>query len=284
MSEERPVDLAESEPVSSVSPVSDLGGTLRATREALGLDLGEVARKLCLSPRQLEALEADDLHALPSPTFTRGFIRNYARLLNLDPDPLLAVYRDRLPQRAENAVITLHSEGIPILQSDRKAWVSYLLASVLIGIAGGAWFAYMEWKERQSVPAVVAPVAKPAPEVPAPVPAPEVAPVPLSPVEMSTTLTPQSAEMQQTDPMPASQAKKQINLVFSEQSWARVLDRDGVEIFHNTKPAGSDALVEGQPPFKIEIGNAAGVQLNYNGLPVDLAPHTKANVVHLTLE
>jgi cytoskeleton protein RodZ len=64
----------------------------------------------------------------------------------------------------------------------------------------------------------------------------------------------------------------------------RVTDRDGKEIFNKSKPENSEDVIEGNPPFKVEVGNAAGVQLNYNGQPVDLAPHTKANVARLTLE
>lgn len=284
MSEETPAILAES--ASSGEPVSDLGGALRTAREKLGLEIEEVARKLCLSPRQLVALEADDIRALPSPAFTRGFIRNYARLLNLDPNPLLAVYRDMLPQNLEGTAIRLHSEDIPI-KPDRKAWMSYLLASVLIGIAGGLWFAYMEWSERRPAPVVVAPAAKPEPVKPAPVPpalapAPAVETVPPPAMEMPTEQTVNAQEP--LPPAPALPAKKQLNLTFTQQSWVRVLDRDGVEIFHNTRPAGSTELVEGLPPFKVEIGNAAGVQLSYNGQPVDLVPHAKANVARLTVE
>ena len=71
---------------------------------------------------------------------------------------------------------------------------------------------------------------------------------------------------------------------FTESSWVRVLDRDGKEIFNKNKPAGSEETIAGAPPFKLDVGNASGVQLSYNGKQVDLAPSTKANVAHLTLE
>ena len=71
---------------------------------------------------------------------------------------------------------------------------------------------------------------------------------------------------------------------FTQPSWVRVLDRDGKEIFNMNKPSGTENVIEGNPPFKVEVGNAAGLELSYNGHPVDLAPHTKANVARLTLE
>ena len=66
------------------------GAQLRAAREAAGLSLDQVAQQLKLAPRQVRALEEENFGMLPGRTFTRGFMRNYARLLNLDPDLLVA--------------------------------------------------------------------------------------------------------------------------------------------------------------------------------------------------
>ena len=65
------------------------GETLRQAREQKGLTLGEVSGALKFSIRQIEALENDDFQQLQGKTFLRGFIRAYARLLKLAPDPLL---------------------------------------------------------------------------------------------------------------------------------------------------------------------------------------------------
>ena len=66
------------------------GAQLLAERRAQGLSLGDVARQLKLSVRQVEALERDEYAAFPAPVFVRGFLRNYAKLLQLDPDALVA--------------------------------------------------------------------------------------------------------------------------------------------------------------------------------------------------
>lgn len=66
-----------------------IGPRLAAAREAKGLSTAEVASKLRLGVRQVEALEAEAFEQLPGEVFVRGFIRNYARFLELDPDELL---------------------------------------------------------------------------------------------------------------------------------------------------------------------------------------------------
>lgn len=72
--------------------MDELGHILREARETKGLTLAEVQEETRISPRYLEALEAGDYQRLPTPTHVRGFLRNYARFLGLDPDPLLERY------------------------------------------------------------------------------------------------------------------------------------------------------------------------------------------------
>jgi cytoskeletal protein RodZ len=63
-----------------------LGQTLRAAREGKRWDLARAERETRIRARYLAALEAGDYADLPDPVYTRGFIRNYARWLGLDPE------------------------------------------------------------------------------------------------------------------------------------------------------------------------------------------------------
>jgi len=62
---------------------------LAAVREKRGLGKGEVAQRLKLHPRQLEAIERGDWAALPGRAFVRGCVRSYGRLLGVGVEPLL---------------------------------------------------------------------------------------------------------------------------------------------------------------------------------------------------
>jgi cytoskeleton protein RodZ len=66
------------------------GAMLAHAREAAGLSIEQVAAQLKLAPRQVRALETGDFAALPGRTFVRGFVRNYARFLDIDTDSVLA--------------------------------------------------------------------------------------------------------------------------------------------------------------------------------------------------
>ena len=65
------------------------GAVLAAARAAQALTVENVAGRLKLASFQIKAIEADDFSTLPGAVFARGFVRNYARLLNLDAEPLM---------------------------------------------------------------------------------------------------------------------------------------------------------------------------------------------------
>ena len=68
-----------------------VGQLLRNAREVQGLSIGDIAARLRMAVRQISALEGSDFSALPSGTFLRGFVRNYAKTLSLDPADVLAL-------------------------------------------------------------------------------------------------------------------------------------------------------------------------------------------------
>ena len=75
------------------------GELLRAARLEQGLSIEDVARQMRLSVRQVTALEEDDYTKLASGTFLRGFVRNYAKLLQMDAAPLLQRLGSPFPHR-----------------------------------------------------------------------------------------------------------------------------------------------------------------------------------------
>jgi cytoskeleton protein RodZ len=69
----------------------DLGGFLKQERERRGLSVRDVMDATKISRRNLNALEAGEIKLLPHPVYLKGYVRNYARLVGLDPEPLAAV-------------------------------------------------------------------------------------------------------------------------------------------------------------------------------------------------
>jgi len=85
---------AEQDDHSTTVPQPSVGKMLREARKRLGMSVADIADQTKLAHRQIESLEADDFRRLPEIPFVRGFVRSYARVLQLDEQPLLAA----LPQ------------------------------------------------------------------------------------------------------------------------------------------------------------------------------------------
>ncbi|MEO8991860.1 MAG: RodZ domain-containing protein [Nitrosospira sp.] len=111
--------------------VTGVGELLRTERLAHGLSIEDVARQLRLAVRQVTALEEEDYDKLASGTFARGFVRNYAKLLQMDAAPLLQQLDQSLPPVAPQT-ITYQIEGVPFPSKQKHGSRNLVIAGVII--------------------------------------------------------------------------------------------------------------------------------------------------------
>jgi cytoskeletal protein RodZ len=79
-----------------VGPRTEYSGpVLRQVREALGIELREVAERSKIGIGYLQSLEKDDFGKLPAPVYVRGFLTEYARILGLDVERVKDTYLER---------------------------------------------------------------------------------------------------------------------------------------------------------------------------------------------
>ncbi len=71
--------------------MSDIGQVLKEGRTSLGLDLSDVAKRTCISMYYLRAMEEGKFDSIPK-VFDRGYLKIYAKLLNMDDAAMLARY------------------------------------------------------------------------------------------------------------------------------------------------------------------------------------------------
>ena len=148
------------------------GQVLAAQREAMGWTVEQVADQLKLAVRQVVALEAADYAALPSPAVTRGFVRAYAKLVRVDPAPLVAQIAIDTPGAGElNAATARRPSPASFSQAKfpshgkRSAlpllWIGAGVA--LLAVAGGAWkFGLLPFGQHAEPAAASAPPSLPA--------------------------------------------------------------------------------------------------------------------------
>jgi flagellar biosynthesis protein FlhG len=91
-----PAQLATRPPMPEITSRTEFSGPLlRQIREAVGVELREIAEKSKIGMAYLHALEAEIFAKLPAPVYVRGFLAEYARALGLDADRVKQTYLDR---------------------------------------------------------------------------------------------------------------------------------------------------------------------------------------------
>jgi cytoskeleton protein RodZ len=303
MEQENKVGLDVATETVSVESVKSVGQTLRQARERQGLSVDDVVAKIKLASRQIVAMEADDYKSLPETAFVRGFVRSYAKLLQLEAQPLL----DALPGAERVQVVTerLSVETPYPERSVRQQNLNLLIAAFLLAlvIAGFAL-----WQTSSPKPAVVAPVAENTPDaamVATPLPLPDqlelldgsgvpvveasaviavpvsapVSAVPVAPVAAAPAVA--AAPVQ----APVS-AGEMVRVEFDKASWTEIREKSGKILSKQVNQGGSELRVEGVAPFVLIIGHAGSARLYYKNKLVDLTPFVKpgSDVARLTLE
>lgn len=299
--------MSEAEPATERSSP---GKALAAARAELKLSVADVSQQIKYGVKQIAAIESDDYAKLPGTTFVRGMIRSYAKLVQIDPEPLLA----DLVRRDIPAVVTvdLRTSGQePFIESGGKSNRIYVSLSVaaLVAVAVVAY----EWRvnpldtgevvtiktkatqgeaslaAQAAAPLVPAPQAQvppaPVPVDPAPpVPAPVSVPAPAAAGDARATEPRARAAVSAARATGSVSGLKRIDLAFDQLSWVEIKQADGKVLLSQLNQPGTNRVIEGVPPFDVVIGNAAQVRLKYNDAPVDLRPYFKVDVARLKLE
>ena len=247
----------EPQPQGGASELASFGEELRREREIRGISLKEISDATKISKRFLEALERNDHKTLPAPVFTRGFVREYARYVGLNSEEMVNRYNfaaandDRIekpPQVEKYAKVPPKDispkpspkRGIPPVYAkvNGNLIALVLIAAALVAIA---WYA-IQRKQRIDAAEAAQPIPVATPKTTAAVPA---------------------------DTKPAvDDAALRMVIEADGSSWLE-LHADDDRVFYGDFEAGMRKEFEAKEQFRFaRIGNAAGLRITVNGVPV----------------
>lgn len=280
-----------------------VGEILRTAREAAGLQVADIAQTLKLGQRQVESVERGEWDALPGHTFTRGFVRNYARLMHVDPAPLMAELDVVLSKPVDTLAVPESSlDTVPVSSRPRDRAV-VLFGGVLVILAVLAYFLLPNDLAalREGAQSLVDSLSRKEAPVEQVTQSPPVEPAFPPGSSAEQTMTPQAVgdaaavsggSLGETPSLPvqepaavAGNAVPQLRFVVTQESWLEVKDGDGAVLLSQRVAAGSEPVLQsGKGPLSVAIGFAPGVKLFLRGQPVDLASYTRGDVARLVLE
>jgi cytoskeleton protein RodZ len=283
-----------------------VGEQLRLAREARGLEVVDIAQTLKLGPRQVEALEGGDWKSLPGNTFIRGFVRNYARLIQIDPAPLMTQLDDVLEKPVNSlGVSEMAPAAMPNSGSagSRRSKLVVLIGAGSVVLAAMAYFLMPGDLSslRESTQSLLDSLARKDQNVPAPAVTPVAEPVFPPGATPQQVMNPQMLAPAEVQSPPSASGSSQANpesreagavpgntpqmrFLVEKDSWLEVRDRDNKIVFSQKLTAGTEQALSGQGPLSVTIGYAPGVRVFWHGEAVDLAPYTRGDVARLVLE
>lgn len=225
--------------------MAGIGAQLKAARERLGISAADAAKRLHMRAMFVDALEREDWKAAGEPVYVRGFVRNYARTLGLDPCPIVDAFNT-----TEYASSAASVEAVTAaLESRRQFRYPWLLAgmSVLAAIL---------------VVKVVWTMATPS----------AAGHGELHPQQASAMTSSAAGAMQSSGAAEAAAAVSRqqnssgvdLRLELTQPCWLSV-SVDGKRVVYQTLPAGTVKEFHGVHQISLRAGNAGGVVATIDG-------------------
>ncbi len=250
------------EPASSATPSFDyknalVGEILQHERLALGLSIDDCFSQLRIRKVYLEALEAEDLQALPqSETIIRAYIASYAGMLELDAQPLLAQFSDRHYPNVE-PTISRQPRPLPPLPTNKILFMVACILLLLLGV--GLIQSYVNIEEEPVVTkTVIAPPPRkenvePEPTAPAEAVSSAEASTPENPIAETPTAETPMVENPAPETLTTAQEAQPlqgIQILHDSPLWMTILNANGI---------GSRSRLQPGVPLEIEFGQGKEV-------------------------
>ncbi|WP_297325822.1 RodZ domain-containing protein [Nitrosomonas sp.] len=292
--------------IDSASIVQSVGHILRRARIAKGMSIDDVSRQLRLSVQQIEAIEKEDFEKLPGRTFLRGFIRNYANLVQLDSTPLLQMLPESVPVISTYERTPLTNKQLSFSSNRESSGNNRLIIIIILfAVILGAYFISenIGWNKTSDSSAMNNEAKKVTEKASVEIQLPISSPIknaintqtnkaPEPSIQISTeknantelgiktealaVATENKSIVQDTEkPTVASSDLGNLYFKFTADSWVKVVDGKGVPLFEQLKKGGSEQMIVGKRPLSIVLGNASGVNLTYNDQEINIPSYKK---------
>ena len=274
-------------PPSDLSTTNELGSELRRLREQKGLSIKDVADRLKLPSRQIEALENGLYEGMPEPVFIRGFLRSYGRFLDMD-EQRLSSYLDHIaPSSAVTRNMTQDQHDLNFSNTTiKKASPKWILAVLALAIVGaGVYFWQSKSHSENEKLENVSTMPTNNNEVAAPnLNTDNMIVKPMTSSDTATETAIASQVMQQpntTTPPPIAPAPTvagvtgELVITTKHRTMLTVTDVNGKVLMNKIVPAATEHRFKEGAPFDVRMGYATDATATFAGQPINLADKMK---------
>ncbi|OEE79160.1 transcriptional regulator [Vibrio ordalii FF-167] len=288
------------------------GTLLKAKREALGLTQKQVADRLRLRLSIIQSLEENNFASDQVATFTRGYLRSYAKAVGIKESVILASFDDCYPTVvAEQPMQSFSKKTKREKHDSRIMTLTWGIFAIIIGISSLWWWQNQEQENVvvESSPSITSTSVERLRDedfttVPELVPTVDESQVEAEAVDIPVEINTQAAELipspeddtaeadlsasddpvlEKTPPQDATNPYAPLTLTFSADCWIQVKDAAGKTLSTGIKKSGQTVTLQGEAPFQIILGAPESVSMTFASEPVDLSGYTSGKVARFTL-
>ncbi len=298
MNEHNQVEIEASD-VAAGAP--EWGKQLRKLREERNLSALDIANELYLDVSLIDALENEETDKLPESSFIKGYLRNYARTLDVPCDDIIKAFEVVCSAADDSPCIQRISKVKETTSQDRgPRYATWGLVAGGFILLGAWWWAEILPNSTERKPDnVVAETFKSSlqdeekNELQADIQVDgesvavsslmvsEV--VPPKPVEVAEPMPQESVEAVVVEPADNGEKLQTLHLVFTQDSWVEIKDSTGKRLLYDMGREGTSRDLAGVAPFKILLGNASSVLLDFNDERIDHTPFQRNGIARFTL-
>jgi cytoskeleton protein RodZ len=298
-----------SEDMEMVSP----GAMLREARKVLSFSQDHIANKLNLKVTLIQNIENDTFDPSMPVTFNRGYLSNYAKLVDVDIEDVLASY-DALDaasvQRSE--MLSFSKETSKQAEHSRVMWLSYLIVAVLVGLTILWWQQEGTQQDaivsidpvntpnqvEQSKPSIDETLSdteqsttdnalelldnKQVPDLNGDIEGEDVTAE--NPTSLTLTDINTASVLDTSEEAPAPEVVMSTAIfTFKGDCWVNIHDATGERIAWGVKKSGYVMTIQGQAPLSITVGKPELTSIVFNDQAVDMSQFNVGNIAKFNL-
>ena len=281
------------------------GEVLRKKRKNIGLSIDHIGNQLNLDPKLIESLEKNDYEKFDIETYLKGYLRAYAKILDLDSDMVINLYKESNPKKIPEIrpdVKPKYQRNIP----DRSVKLFSYIIGITIALSILVWYqknilvqpseenlmiTNIKIHENTNINGVDVtykiinhtnswqwPINKVEKNY-------ESNSDELELVESEKTQDKikNIADTNEVSAYNIQQSNDTLVLNLTDDSWIEIYDKEGSRLFLDLARGGKNYIINGNSPFDILLGAANNVSIEFNGSSVDIEPYIKFGIARFTL-
>lgn len=289
-------------------PKQGSGYLLASRRKKQGRTVEEIADELNLSVTQIRTIELDQSEGLPEPTYVRGYIRAYARLLGMDADTVLEHYLNPNWQRGSRLDDMPRGIG-SANEREKSAFFTPGKVVTLIVVLSTIGFLWVSgqldkmFSSDEPLTTISSDSASSDSAATSNRPSPNDVGFggesPDEPSEQTVALTENSGEAVTDEGLVAEQAdvvpgldvtsanpagvENTLRLSFTGTSWIDIRDGEGEKLAYKSYAQGEDLVVKASTPMSVFIGDASAVSAQLNDQNYDISQYREGAFARFTI-